>query len=96
MAFVVEYIIFSYAYFVIACTLSLRIGAYWLSMSVTKEIRRILRSINRMAQIEKRQSKGLKLSLSEFIYSHATMIQLSSYFINLMFQKFILCNFDVN
>lgn len=79
-----EYIILAYEYFIIACTLALGIGAFWFGISVTKEIQRILHSLNEKAQTNgnRNQSIRLKRLLSKFIDTHAAVKQLSTFYTN--------------
>lgn len=68
--------IIGFGYFINACTLSLGIGAYAIVFSITKEIRRILRSIKCKVQAKKTQPNELKLPFSEYIHTHAAIKQL--------------------
>lgn len=64
--------------FVVACSLSLGIGAYWLAISGTKEIQRVLHLINDKTEPnENQRNDEMRTSLSEYIYAHAIAKQLS-------------------
>lgn len=76
IAFSLEYAIFSYEYFVITCTLALCVGSYCFAIAMTKELKRILNSIN--VEAHDNQSKELQTLFSEFIYTHGNVKQLST------------------
>lgn len=77
IAVTVEYVIFGYECFIIACVLSFGIGAIWLIISVTKEIRHTLHSINDVGQENKIKSNELKRLFSEYFHTYAAIKQLS-------------------
>lgn len=78
IAIILEYIAYWYSFSVIACGLALGIGAYWLAISATKELQRVLHVINDQAQVNERQSNELNtLLFAEFIDAHGTVKQLS-------------------
>lgn len=68
IAVILEYIIFGYSYFVCATIFALGIGLFWFGISLIKEIRCILHSINGKIRVNKNQSKELKVLFSELIY----------------------------
>lgn len=78
-AVILEYVLIGYQYFVAACTLSLGIGAYWIAISTTEEIRRILGSIKRDAEPNENSPNELKQMFAEYIHAHATIEQLSTW-----------------
>lgn len=81
IAIILEYIIWTYEYFIVACTLSLAIGGYWFAISATKEIQHTLHLINDAAQAnDVCQSNELKLLIAEFIYAHGVVKKLSKKF----------------
>lgn len=80
MAAIIEYFIIAYEFLINASTLGLGIGAFWFAVSATKEIRRILNSINDTAQADGNQSFELKVLFAEYIDAHGLLIQLSIYF----------------
>lgn len=88
IAVVLEYITLAYEYFVIACTLSLGIGAYWIATSATKDIQKhILHSINETARENGNQLSELKNLLSEYNEAHAAIKQLSTAGCCFLFKK---------
>lgn len=74
-AYIFEYIGFGYEYVIIACMLAFGIASFLLAMSVTKEIRRILLSIN-----DKTQKNELRTAFLDFIGAHSAIKQLSIIF----------------
>lgn len=79
IAVTIEYIILGYEYLINACNIGLGIGAYWIAISTTKEIQRILRSIKYKIHAKNNQSNDeLKNLFSEFIEVHAVTKQLST------------------
>lgn len=85
IAVVIEYIIIDYELLIVACTLGLGIGMYWFAISVAKEIKRILRSINIEAQTDEIPAIKVKILFSEYIDTQAAIKQLSIY---LNYRKF--------
>lgn len=78
-----EYIVLGYEYFIAACTLALGMGAFWVIVTINKEIRHIFYSINKKAQAKTQKSYELKVLVLEFIDAHAAIKQLSKFkFIN--------------
>lgn len=77
IAVLIEYVIVTYEYIMITCTLSLAIGAFWFIISVTKEIQHILHSINDKAQANEDQSNEMQRLFAEYIDAHAALKQLS-------------------
>lgn len=74
IAFVLEYIGIGYCFFIIACVLTLAIGAFWFVVSMISEIKRILRSTD-----DKAHTNVIHLiEFTEFIDNHGTMKMLSS------------------
>lgn len=63
-----------YEYVIIACSFALLFGVYRIVLSATKEIKRILHSMNEEAQTKGNQ---LKILLSEYIDVHTAIKQLS-------------------
>lgn len=88
-AIILEYILCGYEYFVVACTLALGIGSYWLEVSATKIIQRILHTINNKARANKNQLNELKILFKEYIDTHAIVKQLSTYYNLLKVEKII-------
>lgn len=78
-AVILEYVLIGYQYFVAACTLSLGIGAYWIAIPTTEEIRGILGSIKRDAEPNENSPNELKQMFAEYIHAHATIEQLSTW-----------------
>lgn len=70
-----EYITCGYEFFVIACALALGIAAFCFTTAVTKELQRILRSINDEAQANEKGE--LKILFAEFIDTYTSIKQLS-------------------
>lgn len=79
IAFVIEYLLIGYEYFIIACTLSLGIGAFWLAIPATQEIQHILHLINDEVYANENQSNELKLLFSDFVNIHGIAKQLSNW-----------------
>lgn len=77
IAFVIEYIMLGYEFFIVACSLELGIGANIFAISIIEEIRRILHSMNRKAHLKKNKSNKLKTLFLEYIHAHAAIKQLS-------------------
>lgn len=77
IAIILEYNILSYVFVIVACTLSLGIGVFWLVISMTKNIEQMLRSINAKAQNIENQSNQLEILFSDYIHAHVTVKQLS-------------------
>lgn len=77
IASVVEYIIYGYEYLILACTLGLGIGGFWLTIRTTKEIQRLLHITNNKAHVNDNQSNELKAILSEYAHGLGTVKQLS-------------------
>lgn len=77
MAVTLEYIVFTYEYFVIACTLAFGVGIYCILISVTEEIQHILHLINSKAQANKVKPDKLNTLFLEYINTHGTVKQLS-------------------
>lgn len=77
IAVLIEYVIVTYEYIMITCTLGLAIGAFWFIISVTKEIQHILHSINDKAQANEDQSNEMQILFAEYIDAHAALKQLS-------------------
>lgn len=75
----IEYIICGYEFFTAACTLAVVIGSYWVAISATREIRRILHSINHKTRANKNLSNEIKVLFAEFIDAHASVKQLSEF-----------------
>lgn len=82
IAVFITYIIVGYAYFIVACTITLGIGAYCFVISATTEVQHILHSIHRKAHLNGSQSSKLNVLLPKYIHAHRIVIQLS---INLIF-----------
>lgn len=81
IAALLQFIMNKYAYHIIACTLSLGIGAFLSAISVTKAIRRMLHKIHDKTEGNECQTIKLKRLLSEFICAHAVAKKLSKLFI---------------
>lgn len=64
-----------------ACTLALGIGAFWIAISVTKEIQRILHSINNKSHETEIQTNEMMDLFSEYIDAHGIVKQLSIFLI---------------
>lgn len=79
-AILIEYILFGYECVIVACTLSLGIGAYNFAISIAKEIKRILRSINNVAHADDNRLNEMEILFSEYIYVNATIKKLSILF----------------
>lgn len=77
---ILQYIIWGYEHFIIACTLSLGIGAFWLTVSITRELQNILHTINNEAQANQKPTNELKILFSEYISAHAAIKRLSENF----------------
>lgn len=77
ITFVLEYITLGYTYFIVECSLALLIGSYWFAIAIIKEMRRILHSINGMAQAKEVRSHELMASFLEFIDAYAIIKELS-------------------
>lgn len=75
----VEYIMFAYNFFVIQFVAAFGIGTFFLAISTTKELQRILLSVNNKAKENGSQSRELCKLLSEFIQPHAAIKQLSKF-----------------
>lgn len=87
IAIVLQYMFLFYEYVIIACSFGLLFGVFRIEMSGTKEIKRILHSIDHWqsnAQASKNQQNDLKVLFSEYIDAHAAVKQLS---INSIFQN---------
>lgn len=81
---ILEYIIYGYELFVIACTVTIGIGAFLFAMSVAEEIQSILHSINAEIQAnENISSDELKTLFIEYIDVHANVKQLSTNIFNI-------------
>lgn len=77
-AFLLEYIIFGFQMLVVACSLALGIGGYWLAVSATKDIQRMLHLINDKTQPNENQTNDeMNTTFSEYINAHAIEKQLS-------------------
>lgn len=77
MAVIIQFGIVAYEFFVIACTLSLAISAFWFATSATKEIERIVHSIDDENVKHKRSDEILFKEFSAFIHIHSVVKQLS-------------------
>lgn len=80
-AIIIEYVLFGYECVIVACTLSLGIGACDFAISITKEIQRILRAINNEAHADDNRLNEMKILFSEYIYAHAAIKKLSIFFL---------------
>lgn len=78
VAITFEYIIFGYAFFVAVCTWALAIGAFWLVISGTKDIQRMLKLIKINAKANKNQSNKQIDIFSEYIEFHGMVKKLST------------------
>lgn len=76
----------AYMYSMIACTVSLGIGAFLCAISGTEEIQRILKKIHDKTRTVDNHLNEMKFLLSEFIDMHAAMKQLSKF---LNFEKLL-------
>lgn len=76
VAVIIQFIIVAYEFFVIACTLSLAIGAFWFAISATKEIKRIVNSIDENTEHKGGEEIMFK-EFSTFIHMHSIVKQLS-------------------
>lgn len=72
-----------YEFVIVACTLSLGIGGYNFAISISKEIQRILLTINNEAHADSRLNE-IKNILSEYIHVTAAIKKLS---ISISFEK---------
>lgn len=79
VAIFIDYIIMGYAYFTVACTVTLGIGAYCFVISATEEVQRILHSIHQKAHSN--QSSALNILLPKYIHAHRIVKQLSIQYI---------------
>lgn len=79
IAVVIECITGAYEFFTIACTLAVVIGSYWVSVSATKEIWRILHSICHKVRSNESHSNENRVLFAEFIDAHAAIKQLSKF-----------------
>lgn len=77
IAIILEYIILAYEYLLDACTLALGCGAFLFAISISKEIKRILRSISQQTQTKENQLRELKTFFAEYISTHGLVKQLS-------------------
>lgn len=77
IAIIFEDVIFSYEFYVIACTLALGIGIFGLSVSVTSDFQHVLLSINEKTHINEHRSNEVRILFVEFIVAHAAIKQLS-------------------
>lgn len=80
IAVFLEYFVLGYQFFLNSCTLGLGIGAFWFAVTATKEIRRILYSIDDETKVNGKRSKKLIGLFAEFIYAHGIVKQLSRCF----------------
>lgn len=78
IAVIAEYIIVAYEYLIIACTLAFGSGAFWLAISATKEIKRIVHSVNDQIREDENRTIEMKIFIAEFIHVHGIVKQLSS------------------
>lgn len=84
IAIILEYIMLGFNLFLISCTLSLGIGFYCFSISLTKEIQCMLHTINDKAQAKKNQSNDLRALFSDYIDNHSIVKQLSCISFNVL------------
>lgn len=91
-AVALEYLGFGYQYSIIACTLTYGIGIFSITISVTKEIQRILHSVNHKAQAKKVQFIKLRTLIFEYIDTHGAVKQFSASFFSLSI-KFMTSSF---
>lgn len=69
---------YGYEIFVVACTVTVGVGAYWFAMAVAHEIQCILHSINDKIHEENwSQPDELTILLREFIDTHGNLKQFS-------------------
>lgn len=95
IAFTLQYIIISYELYVIACVLSLAVGAYLFAIAATNEIESGIHDINESTQIKPKNRLNFLQQFSIFISVHSTVKQLSKsifsihsfFFLN--FQSFV-------
>lgn len=80
IAFIIEYIILGYEYFVVACILALGTGAFLFAISTTKDFQRSTPVINTKTKRKGNQLNELNTFFSEFIYSLGAVKQLSLHF----------------
>lgn len=73
-----EYIICGYEFFVVACTISLFIGAYQFVVAAIRDIRHILHSINHKSQTIGNPASECMTLFFEYIRAHVAIKQLSS------------------
>lgn len=78
VATVLQYIIVVYAFSVLSSLATLGIGAFLFAVLATKDIIQSMKSIDKSAMSEKRQSKTFK-RFSDFILIHSTVKQFSNY-----------------
>lgn len=77
-AIILEYIVYGYYFFVISCNVAVGVGAFWLAISASVEIQRILYLINDKSQVKQHHySNELKTLCSECIHFHGIVEQLS-------------------
>lgn len=67
-------------------------GAFWIAISMTKEIKRILHLVNDKAQAKKNQTNELMQLLSEYVDTHGISLQLTT---NFSFVEFFLLFFYI-
>lgn len=72
----IQYILVMYASFIMACSASIGIGSYLLVILAVKDMKHILRAINKQTKIKSEQSKISEL-FTEFIGLHSVMKQFS-------------------
>lgn len=78
VAVLLEYGMCAYELFIVACTLSLGIGAFWFAISATTQFQHYLPMINDKASTGVNgQSHEFKILFSAFIDSHGVVKQLS-------------------
>lgn len=93
MAFIFSYIIIAYEFLVTSIILSLAIGSYLIAISTTKDIKGILRFIQRQAQIDGKRFRFLK-KIEQFILSQSSIKQLSECSYSFwIIDPMIICNF---
>lgn len=90
IAIVIEYITCGYEFFTVACTLSVVIGSYWVSISATKEIQHILHSINDKTRANENHPNEFGILFAEFIDAHAAVKQLSWHKVSISYPHCIL------
>lgn len=76
MAVTIQFIIVAYEFFVIACTLSLAIGAFWFAISSTVDIKQIVHSVDKKVKQKRSERKMIK-EFCTFIHMHSVVKQLS-------------------